>query len=163
SAQVSSGDLSNDLASIGMLQRRMKFPRVMVMIAEQNVLNASYWNAYSTSNSQAETTISAKLKEKGFNVVDSGTQRRQLNAQEALQAWNGDAAAAGHAGQKLGAEIVIVGQASSTEAANHIAGSDLLSVSTTITAKVVKTGTNEIITQGSSDATAAHINAVAAL
>src|SRR5438105_326558 len=128
-AQVSSGDLSNDLASIGMLQRRMKFPRVMVMIAEQNVLNSNSWNSYATSNSQAESTIAAKLKEKGFNVVDTNSQRKQMNPQEAMAAWNGSDEAAGHEGQKLGAEIVIVGQASSNEAANHIAGSDLLSVS----------------------------------
>lgn len=164
SAQVSAGDLNSDLSAIGLLHRRMKYPRVMVMIVETSVLNTStYWNLYTLSGSQAEATVIKALKEKGFNVVDPNYQRKMVSPIEAHAAWEGDYDKAGHIGQKMGAEIVIVGQANSTKAANNIMGSDLLSVSTTITASAVKVGTNEVIAQATSDGTAAHINEVVAL
>lgn len=164
SADVSAGDLTNDLAGIGLLQRRMKYPRVMVAIVEENVLNtAGYWNMYTVSTSQVESTVNIRMKEKGFNVVDPNYMRKSLNAREAKEAWEGDYAAAGRFGKRLGAEIVIVGQAASTRAANNIMGSDLLSVSSTINAAAVKAGTGEVIAQASGKGTAAHINEVAAL
>ncbi len=164
SADVSSGDLNNDLAGIGLLQRRMKYPRVMVSIIEDNLLTtADYWNTYTVSTSQAESTVNIKMKDKGFNMVDPNFMRKSLNAAEAKDAWEGDYATAGKFGQRLGAEIVIVGQATSTRAANNIMGSDLLSVSSTINATAVKAGTGEMIAQASGKGTAAHINEVAAL
>jgi hypothetical protein len=164
SAEVSSGDLSSDLGAIGLLQRRMKYPRVVVMIVEDNILNTNtFWNMYSVSNSQAEATVIARLKEKGFNVVDPNYMRKTVSGKEAREAFEGDYGVAGRFGKKLGADLVIVGRASSTRSANNIAGSDLLSVSTTINASAVKAGTGEIIAQGSAQGTAAHINEVAAL
>lgn len=164
SADVKSADLQNDLAGIGMLQRRMKYPRVMVMIAEDNLVSSStFYQAYSVSNSQSEAAVNAKLKAKGFNVVDPGSVRKSMSASEAKAAFGGDYDTAGRVGTKLGAEIVIVGQATSIRAANNIAGSDLLSMSSTINAKAVKAGTGEIIAQASGQGTAAHINEVAAL
>jgi hypothetical protein len=164
SADVSSGVLNNDLAGIGLLQRRMKYPRVMVSIIEDNILTtADYWNTYSVSTSQAESTVNIRMKEKGFNIVDPNFMRKQLTAGEAKDAWEGDYATAGKFGQRLGAEIVIIGQATSTRAANNIMGSDLISVSSTINATAVKAGTGEIIAQASGKGTAAHINEVAGL
>jgi hypothetical protein len=163
-AEVSTGDLTNDLSGIGLLQRRMKYPRIMVSIVEDNVLsNASYWEAYSVSTSQAESTVNKRMKEKGFNIVDPNFMRKSLKPQEARAAWEGDYATAGRFGQRLGAEIVIVGQAASTRSANNIMGSDLLSVSSTINATAVKAGTGEIIAQASGKGTAAHINEIAAM
>jgi hypothetical protein len=164
SADVSTGDLTNDLSGIGLLQRRMKYPRIMVSIIEDNILsNASYWEAYSVSTSQAESTVNKRMKEKGFNIVDPNFMRKSLNAQEARAAWEGDYATAGRFGKRLGAEIVIVGQAASTRSANNIMGSDLLSVSSTINAAAVKAGTGEVIAQASGKGTAAHINEIAAM
>jgi hypothetical protein len=163
-AEVSTGDLTNDLSGIGLLQRRMKYPRIMVSIVEDNILsNASYWEAYSVSTSQAESTVNQRMKEKGFNIVDPNFMRKSLKPQEARAAWEGDYQTAGRFGQRLGAEIVIVGQAASTRSANNIMGSDLLSVSSTINATAVKAGTGEIIAQASGSGTAAHINEIAAM
>jgi hypothetical protein len=162
-AEVSSGSIGSDLDSLGLLQRRMKYPRIMVMIAEDNVLNTNDWNLYSVSNSQAESTISEKFKARGFNVVDPNYQRKMVSVQEAKEAWQGDYDVAGRFGQKIGAEIVIVGKATSTRSANNIAGSDLLSVSSTMNVSAVKAGTGEILAQASGQGTAAHINEVAAL
>jgi len=163
-AVVNSGDLNNDLSAIGLLHRRMKYPRVMVMIAEDNIMRTNYWEQiYSLSNSQSESIIIAKLKAKGFNVVDPAYLRKSVSANEAKSAWQGDYQAAGRIGKKLGAEVAIVGQAISTRAANNIAGSDLLSMSTAVNAQAVKAGTGEIIAQASDQGTAAHINEVMAL
>lgn len=162
-AEVSSGDISNDLSGIGLLQRRMKYPRVMIMIAEDNVLNTNAWNLYTVSNSQAESTISERFKARGFRVVDPNYQRKIVSVKEAREAWQGDYDVAGKFGTKIGAEIVIVGKATSTRSANNIAGSDLLSVSSTMNVSAVKAGTGEVIAQASGQGTAAHINEVAAL
>jgi hypothetical protein len=163
SADVSSGDLSDDLASIGLLQRRMKYPRVVVMISETNVFEGNWWNMYTVSNNQAESTVIEKLKAKGFNVVDPGSVRKGLSSSDAMQAWQGNDMTAGRIGSKFSAEVVVVGAASSTQADNTIAGSDLISVSTTLNARAVKTGSGEILAQASADGTAAHINNVVAL
>jgi hypothetical protein len=163
SADVDSGNLNNDLSAIGLLQRRMKYPRVMVMIAEENVMQSDYWEVYSLSNSQSEATFITRLKAKGFNVVNPSELRQKGNSGDAMAAWEGNSDAAGRMGSRLGAEVVIVGQAISNRAANNIAGSDLLSMSTSLTVRAVKAGTGEIIAQGSGQGTAAHINEVAAL
>lgn len=163
-AEVNSGNLNSDLAAIGLLQRRMKYPRVVVMVAEDNIMRAGYFEqVYSLSNSQSEAVLIARLKEKGFNVVDPGYLRKSVSSGEAQAAWQGNYQAAGGIGKKLGAEIAIVGQAISTRAANNIYGSDLLSMSTTINVQAVKAGTGEIIAQASGQGTAAHINEVVAL
>lgn len=163
-ADVSTGDLSNDLGGIGLLQRRMKYPRVMVSIVEENMLNTnSWWNAYTVSNNQAESTVRKRMKEKGFNIVDPTFMKHNLNAGETRKAWEGDYEVAGQFGKRLGAEIVIVGTATSTTAASNIAGSDLISVSSTVNVSAVKAGTGEIVAQASGQGTAAHINEVAAL
>jgi hypothetical protein len=163
-AEVDSGYLNSDLAAIGLLQRRMKYPRVVVMIAEDNIMRTNYFEQiYSLSNSQSESVIIQKLKEKGFKVVDPGYLRKSVSAGDAKEAWQGNEDAAGKIGKKVGAEIAIVGQAISTRAANNIAGSDLLSMSTTINVQAVKSGTGEIMAQASGQGTAAHINEVVAL
>src|SRR3990172_13091627 len=110
SASVSSGDLNGDLAAIGLLQKRMKYPRVVVMVAEDNIFNANSWQLYSVSNSQSESTIIAALKAKGFNVVDPNYLRKSVSANDARAAWEGNHDVAGRVGRKLGAEVVIVGQ-----------------------------------------------------
>ena len=163
-AEVNSGNLNSDLAAIGLLQRRMKYPRVVVMIAEDNIMRAGYFEEiYSLSNSQSEAVLIEALKAKGFNVVDPGYLRKSVSAGEAKAAWEGNQQAAGGIGKRLGAEVAIVGQAISTRAANNIHGSDLLSMSTTINVQAVKAGTGEIMAQASGQGTAAHINEVVAL
>ena len=163
SASVSSGDLSSELGAIGLLQRRMKNPRVMIMIAEDNILKSDFWQLYSVSNSQSESVVMAAFKAKGFNVVDPNYLRKTVTAPDAKAAWSGNYDVAGRVGRKLGAEVVIVGQAISTRAPNTIAGSDLLSVSSSINATAVKAATGEVLAQASGQGTAAHINEVAAL
>jgi Flagellar assembly protein T, N-terminal domain len=164
SAEVSSGDLSNELSAIGLLQRRMKYPRVLVIIPEENVMGTTdSWQTYSVSSSQAEATVIAKLKAKGFNVVDPNYQRKAIPPQQGMEAYGGNYDVAGQIGTKMGAEIVIVGKATSTRSANNIAGSDLLSETSTINASAVKSGTGEVIAQASGQGTAAHINEVAAM
>ncbi len=163
-AEVDSGNLNNDLAAIGLLHRRMKYPRVVVMIAEDNIMRAGYYEeVYSLSNSQSEAVLIARLKAKGFNVVDPGYLRKSVSGSDAKAAWQGNYDAAGRIGKKLGAEIAIVGQAISTRSANNIYGSDLLSMSTSLNVQAVKAGTGEIIAQASGQGTAAHINEVIAL
>ena len=163
-AEVDSGNLNSDLAAIGLLQRRMKYPRVVVMIAEDNIMRTGYWEQiYTLSNSQSEAILIERLKEKGFNVVDPGYLRKSVSGNEAREAWQGNQRVAGGIGKKLGAEIAIVGQAISTRASNNIYGSDLLSMSTTINVQAVKAGTGEIMAQASGQGTAAHINEVVAL
>jgi hypothetical protein len=164
SAEVNSGSLNSDLAAIGLLQRRMKYPRLVVMIAEDNVMRTNYYEQiYSLSNSQSEAVLISRLKEKGFNVVDPGYLRKAVSGSEARAAWEGNNQAAGGIGTKLGAEIAIVGQAISTRSASNIYGSDLLSMSTTINVQAVKAGTGEVMAQASGQGTAAHINEVVAL
>ncbi len=78
SAIVKMEQLAEDLESIGLLIRKKRNPRVMVVVYSEK-LNSPYWGVIQEGNRNAENQIESKLMAKGFQLVDAGQVRRKKN------------------------------------------------------------------------------------
>ena len=75
-AEVASGAVNDDLDGLNTLMQRKGMPKVIIMIAEQNVgmANPEYWwgksGPMAVSMRVAETTLMEEMQKKGFTFVD---------------------------------------------------------------------------------------------
>jgi hypothetical protein len=148
--------LKDDLSAIGLLIRRMKKPRVMVMITDENIQGQSIFDRYVASISQSEGIMIRKLREKGFMVVDAAQVKQNLDRDEAVRAFSGDNQIASLLGNQAGAEVVIVGQAIAAPG-GRVGNSNLISHHATITVRAIKTGSAEVIAQADAEGAAVHV------
>src|SRR3989338_3700233 len=145
-ANVSIGDIRNDLNAIGLLIERKGKHRMMVIIDEK-IGGAE--SGYSANLSESETVIIQKFTEKGFNFVDEATVKKNMKRNMALQAIGGDDNAAASIGLEYGAEVVIIGSAVAKLAGKGIAGTEMKSIHASITARAIRADTGEIISSAS--------------
>ena len=157
-ADVSIGDIRNDLNAIGLLIERKGKPRMMVIIDEKI---GSAESGYSTNLSESETVIIQKFTEKGFNFVDEATVKKNMKRNMALQAIGGDDNAAASIGLEYGAEVVIIGSAVAKLAGKGIAGTEMKSIHASITVRAVRAATGEIISSASEKGATAHLDETA--
>jgi hypothetical protein len=125
-ATVKQGSLQDDLNSLGVLMRRMKMPRVAV------VLNEVGWTA--------TTQLQKMLRDKGFLVVDTG--ERFHNEQFVREFWGMSEPAQTDLLKQYGAEVVILGNA--LEASAGSAG-PLASYRGSVSFRALKTDTKELL------------------
>lgn len=166
-AVVSIGGLKNDLAALGMLMQRKGMPRVLFMIAEQNIGRQyytfwwSYWGGKSEFVAQqgdmsaAEQTLTEKFLEKGFNIVDHSVQTKNIKLAPAFGVVDLTDNAAKTIGSQLDAEVVVYGKAAA-KLASSVMGSGILSSQANITAKAVKVDTGGVIASASASGAAVH-------
>ena len=154
-ADVSIGDIKNDLNAIGLLLERKNKPRMMVIIDEKI---GSAESGYSPNLSESETVIIQKFTEKGFNFVDQTTVKKNIKRNMALQAIAGDDSAAAAIGLEYGAEAVIIGNAVAKLAGKGIAGTEMKSIHASVTARAVKADTGEILATASEKGATAHLD-----
>ncbi|HAP66417.1 MAG TPA: hypothetical protein DCQ99_01075 [Nitrospinae bacterium] len=157
-ANVSIGDIRNDLNAIGLLIERKGKPRMMVIIDEK-IGGAE--SGYSANLSESETVIIQKFTEKGFNFVDEATVKKNMKRNMALQAIGGDDNAAASIGLEYGAEVVIIGSAVAKLAGKGIAGTEMKSIHASITARAIRADTGEIISSASEKGAIAHLDETA--
>jgi len=157
-ADVSIGDIRNDLNAIGLLIERKGKPRMMVIIDEK-IGGAE--SGYSANLSESETVIIQKFTEKGFNFVDEATVKKNMKRNMALQAIGGDDNAAASIGLEYGAEVVIIGSAVAKLAGKGIAGTEMKSIHASITVRAVRADTGEIISSASEKGATAHLDETA--
>ena len=133
-AQVNEGSLEHDLDSLGILMRRMKMPRVAVAINE--------------SGQEASATLLRMLKDKGFNVVDTGDlQEGFYGMQEGAQS---------DLLKKYGAEVVILG-ALKGGAGGSVGNSNLISFQASLSLKAIQTDTRHVLGTSSGSGKAVHV------
>jgi hypothetical protein len=157
-ADVSVGDIRNDLNAIGLLIERKGKPRMMVIIDEK-IGGAE--SGYSANLSESETVIIQKFTEKGFNFVDEATVKKNIKRNMALQAIAGDDSAAAAIGLEHGAEVVIIGSSVAKLAGKGIAGTEMKSIHASVTARAVRADTGEIIASASEKGATAHLDETA--
>lgn len=157
-ADVSIGDIKNDLNAIGLILERKNKPRMMVIIDEKI---GSAESGYSPNLSESETVIIQKFTEKGFNFVDQATVKKNIKRNMALQAIAGDDSAAAAIGLEYGAEAVIIGNAVAKLAGKGIAGTEMKSIHASVTARAVKADTGEILATASEKGATAHLDETA--
>ncbi len=133
-AVVKEGDLAHDLDSLGVLMRRMKMPRVAVAVKEEG--------------QEAAATLLRMLKEKGFNVVDSGSLEQDFyGMQETAQS---------DLLRKYGAEVVILGSLKGGEGGS-VGKSNLRSYQASLALKALRTDTKHLLGTASGSGKAVHV------
>lgn len=154
---VGTDRLKDDLDAIGLLIRRMRKPRIMVMITDENIQAVGIFNKYIASISHSEGIMIRKLREKGFTVVDAVQVKQNLSRDEAVRAFTGDNKTASLLGNQAGAEVIIVGEAIAAPG-SRVGNSQLISNNATITARAIKAGSSEVIAQADEEGAAVHTN-----
>ncbi len=156
-ALVNLSDLKNDDNALAELLDKEN-PRVMVMIAEQNVGDTDRFRYFEVDMTSAETAIIDAFREKGFEVLDPGQAKANQDRDAILAALEGDAkqAAAIAAAQK--AELIVTGKAVAKVASTNLNLGGMKSCQANITARVVRAGDARIVATASEHAAHPHID-----
>lgn len=132
-AQVSVGAVSKDLDGLKTLLKRKKMPRVLILIAEQNIgMNGpAYWwgktGPISMELRTVETTLMEKMRDKGFTFVDTEVLSGKKSIHTPVARLSDKQAK--RIADTTDAEIIIVGQAVAKDLGKTLPGSDVRMIS----------------------------------
>lgn len=164
-AAVAMGNLQKDLQALGILLGQVGKPRIMILIAEQNI-GQQYYNYWwgqqrgaQTDLTIAENTIMDYFREKGFDFVDHSAQSKDIKVTPAFQVADLNDRAAITLGQQADAEVVIVGKALA-KSVGSIAGTSMKSVQANISLRAIQTDNGRVLSSGTEHAAAVHIDEV---
>lgn len=142
-------ELVKDQMAMDLLLSWVRHPRFMIMIEEVNIED--------TNSTIAATEIGRLLGAKGFDLV-SATQIESIRQRNtSLASVSNDATAVALAGAELGAEYIILGNASAKAVSLPILG-NRLSGQANITAQVIRADNGQIIAQESFQGKSTHID-----
>ncbi len=165
-ARAAKGKLKNDLMALGLLMARKNMPRVMIMVAEQNVgqTHYSYWwhaHSYQADLSVVENTLMEKLVSKGFNVVDHSVKTKTLKINAPYKVVSLSNTAIKTLGNLFDAEVVIYGKALA-KTAGSVMGTSMKSVQADLSLRAVNTDTGQVIASATKHSAAVHISEITA-
>jgi hypothetical protein len=164
-ATVAIGDLEKDLQALGFLLGQVGKPRIMILVAEQQIGHQNYnywWGAHrgtQTDLNVAENTIMDRFREKGFEIVDPQAQAGNIKVPPAFQVVELSNQNAITLGKQVDAEIVIIGKALA-RAAGSIAGTSMKSLQANISMRAIQIDNARILSSGNENAAAVHIDEV---
>jgi hypothetical protein len=164
-AEVSLGQLTDDLSGIGILLGRMHKPRTMVMIAEQNIGRGVYawWlgvHGEEADLGAVENAFMDKFTEKGFEFIDHEVAAKEIKVTSAYRVKDLSAAQAKTLASQADAEVVIIGKAVAKLYGE--VGGGMKSVQADLTARAVRVDTGQVIATASTHAAAVHISEITA-
>lgn len=160
-ADVSRADLQNDLSALGLLMARKNMPRVMIMIAEQNIGQTTYaywWDRSMSTQTEmtiTENTLMQKLTEKGFNVVDHAVEGKSVQLSNAYKIADLTNDSVQKIGRLYNAEVVIYGKAYA-KLRGSVLGTSMLSSMANIALRAVNTDNGAVLASATTNAAAAH-------
>ncbi len=166
-AAVATGPIKEKLEALGFLLQQVGKPRIMILIAEQNIgrQDYNYWWGYprgeQTDLTIAENTIMDLFREKGFDFVDHAAQSKEIKVAPAFQVADLSNQAAVSLGKQADAEVVIVGKALA-RSVGSIAGTSMKSVQANISFRAIQTDNGRVLSSGADHAAAVHIDEVTA-
>lgn len=153
-AVLSRSAMREDLAAFQILIESMNKPRVMVIVAENNV------GSEEPSNKAAETAIIKFLRDPyEFELVDPQVTATIRASRQKMAELNGNPAEAAAIGSQYGAEVVIIGSAVSREAKQLTASlGGMLSVQADVSLKAINCTTARIIGAANGHGARVHIS-----
>ena len=104
SAAVRMTKLADDLRSIGLIIRKKRNPRVMVVVYSRE-MNSSYLGVSLEGNRNVENQTERELIAKGFKVLDAGQVSRKKELERLL--LEGDSSQAGRLARDFGADVLV--------------------------------------------------------
>lgn len=156
-ASVSLGSIKGDLQALGLLMARKGMPRIMVLIAEQNVGQmrpSYYWD--SVDLSVCENVIQSNFLKDGFTFVDRVAVEGEIKTVVGRGAKVTNSSAA-RLGKQAAAELVIVGKAFAKYAGN-VAGTTMKSLQANVTARAIRADNGVVIASANERSAAVHID-----
>jgi hypothetical protein len=164
-AEVSLGQLTDDLSGIGILLGQMHKPRTMVMIAEQNVGQAWYawwWGIHAEQSDMSivENTFMDAFTQKGFEFIDHQVAAKEIKVTAAYRVQNLSVTQAKTLAGQADAEVVIIGQAVAKLYGDI--GGGMKSVQADLSARAVRVDTGQVIATSTTHAAAVHISELTA-
>lgn len=162
-AQVAVGAVGDDLDGLGTLMRRKGMPKMIIMVAEQNVGSNRpvYWwgrggAVVSTDMRVVENTMMSKMREKGFTFVDPETLSGKKKVTVPV-AFLSDKQAR-RVAHTTDAQIIIVGKATARDIGKTWEGTRLRSANAEIGVRAINTDNGEIIAVATEQATVPHVS-----
>jgi len=172
SAVIAVENLKDDLSALGLLQARVEKPRVLFMIAEQNIGQEYYifwWSWWHSGKSEfkgqqfdmsaSETALKEEFINKGFNIVDISAIKGKFEISNAYRIADLTDNGAKEIGKKLGAEVVIKGKALA-KAGPRTPGSSVGSYLADITASAIRVDNGAVLASGRGHGVSRHISEV---
>ena len=168
-AKVGIVSIQNDLQSLKLLMQRKDMPRVLILVAEQNIGSGKmsyWWGGHSGGHVLAEdmriveSTIMDIMREKGFTFVDpetlSGTKKVSvpvalLTDKQAMRV-----------ARTTDAELIIVGKAVARDLGQTWEGTRYKTASAEVSVRAINTSNGEVIASASVPGQAWNINTTAA-
>ncbi|MDI6755828.1 MAG: hypothetical protein QME78_15710 [Thermodesulfobacteriota bacterium] len=164
-AAVAIGSIKDKLDALGLLLSRVGKPRIMILIAEQNIGKTHYyywWGLHRGEQADlaiTENTIMDRFREKGFDLVDHQAQSKNITVTPAFRVAELNDRAAITLGKQADAEVVIVGKALA-RSLGPIAGTAMKSTQANVSLRAIQTDTGSVLSSGSEHAAAVHIDEV---
>ncbi len=134
-------------------------PRVMVMIAEQNIGEANRLQYFEVDLTAAETAIIDVFRTKGFEVVDQAQAKENQERDKILSAIEGNAKSAAAIAAAQHAELIVTGKAIAKVATGFNMGG-MKSCQANITTRIISADDAKIIATASETAAYPHIDEV---
>lgn len=169
SAAVAVENLKDDLSALGLLHARVEKPRVLFMIAEQNIGQEFVFWWYWWGNvkaigqqfdmSASETAMKEEFINKGFNIVDISAAKGKFEISNAYRMADLTDTGAKEIGRKLGAEVVVKGKALA-KAGPRTPGSSVGSYLADITASAIRVDNGAVMASGRGHGVSRHISEV---
>ena len=158
-ALVNLAELRNDDGALAALLEREN-PRVMVLIAEQNIGDANNTlNYFNVDLTVAETAIIDVFRNKGFEVVDANQSKENQQRDQVLSALEGNSKAAAAIAAALHAELIVTGKAVAKVATGFNLGG-MKSCQANITARLISADDAKIVGTASANGKMPHIDEV---
>ena len=158
-ALVNLAELRNDDGALAALLEREN-PRVMVLIAEQNIGDANNTlNYFNVDLTAAETAIIDVFRNKGFEVVDANQSKENQQRDQVLSALEGNSKAAAAIAAALHAELIVTGKAVAKVATGFNLGG-MKSCQANITARLISADDAKIVGTASANGKMPHIDEV---
>jgi hypothetical protein len=158
-AVVSKAEIRQDLLALAILRSAIGNPRVAVLVTE-TILGTPRVDGIT------EASIIHAFKDREFEVVEPSEALRAKRAKQIALATGGDLKSATDLGTEMGAEVVVVGTATATEADMsdnpYFQNSGMKSASGSIALKAIDVNTREILALRAGDAPMVHPNAAVA-
>lgn len=167
-ATVAVGNLKNELDAIGLLHAKAEKPRVLFMIAEQNIGHKYYvfwwWGASeymgeTVDMAASETALKESFLSKGFNVVDISGTTGSFEISKAFKVADLTNEGAREIGRKVNAEIVIKGKALAKEGP-RTPGSAVGSYIADITAQAIRIDDGVVLASAKGHGVSRHVSDV---
>jgi len=146
--------LGSSLSNTGIAIGSVSSKKVVILISEKSLTSGetiSFWDALPIS----EAALAQNFAEQGVSLIPRAVVKDAVSEENVLNAVNGDVDSAVQIGLQVGADIVILGNAVSSQLEDQIESTET-TIQTTISVRVISALTSTVIAAKSEFASARH-------